>query len=192
MSARIFTRRPAYLKYRRLFLLSVEGYKTEPQYFAMFNDMTTTISIRILKDINHNSPRHVLDRVKKELKRTGLKKDDQAWLVVDKDQWPEQQLYELYQWSSQSDAYGLAVTNPKFELWLLWHFEDTTDLKKLKKYLPDYDKGIEARKLDRNKILKAVNIASRRDNPPSKDWPRKSGSTVYRLVNELMSPFTGK
>ena len=54
----------------------------------------------------------------------GLKKSDEAWLVVDKDQWTDEQLSQLHQWSLKAKNYGFALSNPKFEFWLLLHFED--------------------------------------------------------------------
>jgi len=43
---------------------------------------------------------------------------------VDANSWPEDQLLELHGWSTEDSRYGLAVSNPKFEFWLLLHFED--------------------------------------------------------------------
>jgi hypothetical protein len=42
---------------------------------------------------------NVLARMESYLKEEGLKASDEAWLVVDKDQWTEEQLSLLYQWS---------------------------------------------------------------------------------------------
>jgi len=53
-----------------------------------------------------------------------LRASDRAWIVVDADSWPEDQLLELHGWSTEDSRYGLAVSNPKFEFWLLLHFED--------------------------------------------------------------------
>ena len=53
-----------------------------------------------------------------------IKKTDEAWLVVDKDQWSSAQLLMLHQWAQSAANYGMALSNPKFEYWLLLHFED--------------------------------------------------------------------
>jgi hypothetical protein len=58
------------------------------------------------------------------LRQESLKKSDEAWLVVDKDQWSNEQLEQLLRWAQGSDNYGFALSNPKFEYWLLLHFED--------------------------------------------------------------------
>jgi hypothetical protein len=88
---------------------------------------------------------------------------------------------------------GLALTNPKFEFWLLLHFEDGSGVSgsrscsdRLKRYLPDYDKGIDSRLFTSGMIAGAIQRAKLRDNPPCIDWPRGVGSTVYRLVEKIL------
>jgi hypothetical protein len=44
-----------------------------------------------------SAPWYVLKRMKEYLKKEGLKKSDEAWLVVDRDTWKEKDLVELYQ-----------------------------------------------------------------------------------------------
>ncbi|KPA08800.1 abortive phage resistance protein [Candidatus Magnetomorum sp. HK-1] len=127
--------------YRKLFVIAVEGAKTEPQYFTIFNNQQSIIRIHCLKGA-HSSPPYVLKRMLNYLRREDLRKKDEAWLVVDKDQWTDDQLIKLLEWSQKADNYGFALSNPKFEYWLLLHFEDATGIKnsrdcveRLKKYL---------------------------------------------------------
>ena len=94
--------------------------------------------------------------------------------------------------STLKDNYRLGVSNPCFEYWLLLHFEDGDTVhssksirEQLRKYLPDYDKHIDENKV-RYRIKEAIFRAKQRDNPPCKDWPRKTGTTVYRLVEILI------
>ncbi len=94
--------------YRKLFLIAVEGHKTESGYFEkLFRK--DIIKICCLKDKKHNSPLQVLGRLKKEIKGKSLRKNDEAWVVVDKEDWTEEQLAQLYQWSQQDDRYGFAL-----------------------------------------------------------------------------------
>src|SRR3972149_2556550 len=175
--------------YRRLFVLATEGAETEPQYFALFNSKTTTVTVKCLKSRSDSAPRHVLKRMERYLVTNSLKSGDEAWLVVDKDQWTEEQLSQLHEWAIRDDRYGLAVSNPAFELWLLMHFDDGTDLvnihqcrERLKRYIPNYDKGnIETVKLIPG-IPAAIERARMKDTPHCIDWPRSIGTTVYRLV----------
>ena len=82
--------------YRKIFILAVEGSKTEQEYFEIFNDKKSVIKIDCLKSNKESSPLQVLARMKKRLKKEDLKKSDEAWLVVDKDQWTDEQLSQLY------------------------------------------------------------------------------------------------
>lgn len=187
---RKFERKVPFLKYRKVFVLATEGTTTEPQYFELFNSRTTTITIKWVKG-THSDPKHVLGRMKHYLKGNRLKPGDAAWLVIDRDQWTEEQLAQLHEWAVANEQYGLAVTNPCFEFWLLLHFEDAVGVTnnrqckdRLKRYIPSDDKHIETVKLIPG-ITAAVNRARRKDNPPCTDWPRTTGSTVYRLVVKL-------
>ncbi|MBO7722391.1 MAG: RloB domain-containing protein [Thermoguttaceae bacterium] len=181
--------------YRKLFVIAVEGMKTEPQYFAIFNDKKSVIRIKCLRGSRESSPPQVLRRMKTHLRREGLKRSDEAWLVVDKDQWTDEQLSQLHAWARSGDNYGFALSNPKFEYWLLLHFEDGAAITssrdcsdRLKRYLPDYDKGIDPRKITHDRIKEAIRRARLRDTPPCADWPRAlGGTTVYKLVDNILN-----
>ena len=129
------------------------------------------------------------------LRRENLLVSDEAWLVVDKDHWQDRDLEQLHKWSQEAENYGFALSNPRFEYWLLLHFEDGTQIgssrecsTRLKRYLPDYDKNIDIRKITPEMIQDAIRRARVRDNPPCTDWPRKLGSTtVYKLVENILN-----
>ncbi|WP_417913536.1 RloB family protein [Candidatus Electronema sp. JM] len=189
-----FTRAIGQRSYRKLFLIAAEGEKTEQQYFNFFNSREATIKVECLKSGHSSSPFHVLKRMKTELKKNELKDSDEAWLVVDKDQWTDEQLSELHTWSQEKENYGFALSNPKFEYWLLLHFEDGKGVQssaqcseRLKQYLPDYNKGICINKFPKENIADAVRRAQQRDNPRCVNWPQNVGTTVYRLVERLIS-----
>jgi hypothetical protein len=126
-----------------------------------------------------------------------LRKSDEAWLVVDKDNWTDGQLSELHAWSTKKKNYGFALSNPKFEYWLLLHFENGAGVsssrdcsERLKRYLPDYDKGIDTRNITESMLDDAIRRARSRDTPPCADWPRNVGTTVYRLIEKIISAST--
>lgn len=189
---RSFIRHRGERRYRKMFVIATEGVKTEPQYFDLLNDLHTVIHVTCLRDKNNSAPPQVLKRMSKHLKEQALMKSDEAWLVVDKDNWTDPQLQELHQWSQDSENYGFALSNPNFEYWLLLHFENGAGIsnaqdcsERLRKYLPDYDKRIDARKITKEMIETAISRAASRDNPPCEDWPHRIGTTVYRLVQNI-------
>ena len=193
MARRRFERKVDFRPCRKLFVLAVEGEKTEHEYFALFNAYNALVHTKCLKG-KGSAPRHVLQRIKKYLKEERLKPTDEAWVVVDRDNWKEAQLDELFAWSKSADNFGMALSNPKFEYWLLLHFEDGAGLathsqcsEKLRQYLPDYDKSIDVRQFTITRITQAIARAQKRDTPPCTTWPHASGvTTVYRLVSNIL------
>lgn len=182
-------------RYRKLFLVAVEGIRTEPEYFALLNEGHAVVKIECISG-KGSSPPEVLARLKTGIEKTGLIEGDEAWLVVDKDSWTDQQLMPLFQWSVQGTGRGFALSNPKFEYWLLLHFEDTgvassNDCsEKLSHHLPGYNKGINVRAFSIERVNSAIQRAKARDNPPCTDWPRNTGTTVYRLVERIIDART--
>ena len=93
-------------------------------------------------------PTAVLKRLQKEIGSKGLRTGDEAWVVVDVDD-NEGELGDLLEWCDSHPGYHLAVSNPKFELFLVMHFERangcTTAAKvdaALKRYMLGYDKRL--------------------------------------------------
>lgn len=192
---RKFPRQLGVRRYKKLFLIATEGIKTEPIYLGIFTNDASIVRVHCLKGKYGSSPPQVLKRMKDHLKNEGLQSSDEAWLVVDKDQWTDEQLIELHQWSLQQENYRFALSNPKFEYWLLLHFEDGTGITssrdctdRLKRWISDYDKSIDMRKITRLQIDDAIRRAKKRDHPPCTDWPRSFGqTTVYRLIENILS-----
>ena len=92
---RRFVRPPGKRCYRKMFVLATEGSKTESQYFEIFKGRNLIVHIEFLKKKGDSAPPQVLERMRNYLKRKGLKNSDEAWLVVDKDQWTDDQLLQL-------------------------------------------------------------------------------------------------
>jgi hypothetical protein len=187
---RKYTRPIGRRRYRRLFVLSTEGTNTEPQYFSMFNDDNTVVLVKIIKN-RGSAPNSVLRQMTGYLKESNLQANDAAWLIVDKDRWTDEQLRPLHEWAQSEDRYGLAVSNPMFEFWLLLHFENGDGITsarncitRLKRHLPGYDKNLHTEQLMPH-VEEALSRAEGKDSPPCEDWPRNIGTTVYRLVKDL-------
>ena len=158
----------------------------------MFNNDNTTVRHVHILEHSGPDPMSVLRSMKRFLRNEELRNDDAAWLIVDKDRWTDGQLHRLLEWTYTDDRYGLAVSNPMFEYWLLLHFEDGKGvgssrecIARLRRRLPDYHKNLQLSTL-RKLVSDAVSRAERRDNPPCNDWPRITGTTVYRLVRDLI------
>ena len=191
-----FHRTEGQRRYKRMFVIVAEGTVTEREYFQLLNDQSI-IHVKCLKNRNNLPPREALRCVNEYVRKEGLKKADEAWVVVDKDSWNEEHLTELHKWAQSRANFEFALSNPKFEYWLLLHFEDATGVvtsehcdSRLAKYQPDYHKHIDERKFTHDKILAATDRAKKRDIPPCSDWPHHPGTTVYRLVERILKSAT--
>jgi len=181
-------------RYKKLFVVSVEGSKTEPQYFAIFNQPQSIVLVKCLKrPSTKSSPIQVLKKIQGYLRKESLRKTDEAWIVVDKDDWTDGQLKELLQWAKKSENYGFALSNPNFEYWLLLHFEDGKGiaspqecLARLKRHLPNYKKEIDRKKITLELITKAIARAKQRDINHQNDLPQTWSTTAYKLVEKII------
>ncbi|MHB8107041.1 MAG: RloB family protein [Candidatus Cryosericum sp.] len=195
----VLTRSSGQKSYRKVVVIATEGQVTEREYFRCIQELFSvgcTIDFAGPGSSCCSNPREVLAKMRNYLTNSGgLKSGDEAWLVVDKDEWGKDQLEPLSRWVADRPEKGykrgLALSNPDFEYWLLLHFEDTgvrnrdDCLEKLKKHLPKYDKHIESRKYSEERVKAAIERARGRD----KSSRRAAGhSGVYLLVSDVLEP----
>lgn len=189
-----FERKTNLRRYKKLFVVAAEGRNTENQYFGFLGKKNSVVRVHCIKHGDKSSPVYLLKAIEKYLKEAGLRDTDEAWCVCDTDKWTPEQLNGLLEWSKQKTNYGLAVSNPNFEFWLLLHFEDRGrvnnpgDCKtRLKQHLPEYNKNINFTQFPDEKIREAVARAKVYDNPPCKSLPGEKQTTVYRLVENILA-----
>jgi hypothetical protein len=193
--SRKFFRKTEFRERVPLILIATEGYKTERQYFDILKSENKELNIQILPSRKKTSPNGVLNHLKEQIKKRDVGKRDNAWLVIDVDEWSKDELNTAYEWSLLKDNYGLAVSNPKFEYWLLLHFDKGENLKskeeciiRLLRHVPSFEKGdIDKDKFTTQRIKDAIENAKKKDNPPCEKWPECFGTTVYRLVEILIT-----
>ncbi len=193
--------------YRRIFLIATEGRITEKIYFARVDKITDdAIRVACLKSQkNQSNPDKVLNELKRKLKEIELKKNDEAWVVIDRDAWTDEHLQRLQNWEKQQANYHLAISNPKFELWLLLHFEDgrADDCEsRLKYHLPGYNKTFNPDSITLELIHEAIDRARQKDVSAQhySGWPPPGVTTVYKLLKSILCssggashpPTTGK
>ncbi len=190
-------------KYPERYVLATEGSETEPDYFEMIQDkfgegFSFFFDFAKSRNIRKPDPVNTLKFMKKELKEKELKRDDEAWIIVDRDEWTEEQIKPLYKWAKKKKNYHVAFSNPCFEVWLLFHFEEWKNYRSskeckscLKSYLPECDKKNMKNKIELEHIHKAIERASLRwkvsSAPPH--WPGEAGvTTVHELMEKLLPP----
>jgi len=164
-AARELKRRAAVRQpYDRL-LIVCEGEKTEPQYLIEIQQAyrLATAHVQILQSQFGTQPQQVLDYALSVFKRGDLARGihageiDRIVLVFDRDEHPSYnatlaramaQSGKLRNDNRAAVPIDVIVSVPCFELWLLLHFEDVLAplhrdeaLQRLKKHLPNYEKG---------------------------------------------------
>ena len=192
-----FTRSSGKRFYKRLFLVGVEGTRTECDYFSMFN--SAYVHVIPVSSREGNSPKKVLSALKAAIPRFQLRDGDYLWVVVDRDEWPEEELELCRMWAqdpkeSPGQCKGFSLSNPKFEFWLLLHFEDGTQdttskacLEALRANLPEYNKSLARSDFDATSISTAIQRAKvlLGTGDPT-DWPREAGKTTVFTLCEAM------
>jgi len=115
--------------------------------------------------------------------------------MLDVDRWGSKKLSAMAR-EATTAGFRLAVSNPCFEVWLLFHVSDS---------IPDTDKCAEIEaalraglggsynktNLDAERFRPFVRLASSRaqaaDPAPRGRWPSRPGSHVYRIMRQLLA-----
>lgn len=179
-----------------LFVIACEGTKTEPSYFAPFDNFDR-IKVRILEHKQTESaPSFVLDAAKKYIAEEGLNAEygDSLWCVIDVDKWPIDMINALGSFCINTPCCHIAISNPCFEIWLLYHkLSDLSDIDCAKShdvkvalarltpggfFAPEYVKLMD----------KAVINAKAKDSQPGEQHylPQHKETKVYLLGEALL------
>ena len=84
-------------RYRNRLLVATEGSMTEPQYFKLLNSRSANYVIDCISSGTKSSPNQVLKRMRKRQSEATLRPGDAAWIVIDKDNWNDEQLKQLFE-----------------------------------------------------------------------------------------------
>ena len=135
----------------------------------------------------------MLKRFQKVLRTEDFRSIDEAWVVVDVDEWGADELGSLFAWAAQDDRFHVAISNPKFELYLVMHFEKgngcTTAPKvdaAIKRYMPGYDKRLKPGQFSEDQIRAAMKNARAKRYGCVSGIPAPGMTDVYLLVDSLI------
>jgi len=200
------------IKSDRLIIIAAEGRCTEKIYFdeMKLSLMHPRVHVEILvRDDNNSSPENVYEQIKDFERMYDVEEDDQLWVVVDTDRWPEKMLSSVAQYCSQSPSLNFCVSNPCFELWLLLHLEDISAYSEetkvqlaenrkvnsqdtwLKHRMKELTGHYHESDYDASSLIKTIDSAIERaielDINPTDRWPQSVGTRVYLLAKSIMS-----
>lgn len=174
--------------------MSAEG-QTERDYLRMSAFKDAPMSVRFPKDIHpgRRNPSQVLKRFKKAMREEDFRRGDEAWIVVDVDEWPASEFAELLAWAESDSRHHLAISNPKFELFLIMHFEkgngcttasnvDTA----LKRHLPCYDKRLSPTAFSKDEIRTAIENAGVKRIGCKSAFPDPGMTDAHKLADKLI------
>ena len=149
----------------------------------------------VLPPEGHSSPQAVLQKLNEYHASEDWMQGDELWLMVDTDRWPN--LPEIRQ-ETERLGYGMAVSNPCFELWLWLHFFDLDEAKTgqtckgYKAALGESTGGFNYKNVTSQKewygrIPEAIRRAKELPGSHTEPLPELPGTTVFRLMERVIS-----
>lgn len=187
-----------------LFLVAVEGERTEPEYLRALEERNLVprhrVKIHVLPPTDGASaPVHVLGAAEDAASQVLLRRDDEVWLVFDVDarsgSGRERQVIQVSEDAARR-GWNVAVSNPCFELWFLLHVRDdaagvTEQCQSVRSQLREMLGGYAKHQLpeaclDTAAIQRAIATARSLDRDPDAPCPALPSTRVYRLVDRLM------
>jgi hypothetical protein len=190
---RQLNRRVEHLRDTRLVIIAAEGEVTEAQYFSLFESPRVQVKVLPTGEDGHSSPEYVLERLREYQSTYDLAGDDELWLMIDVDRWGSKKLAQITKEATEA-GFGLAISNPCFEVWLLFHhvehISETDKCRDIEAALRtvlggSYNKS----NLELAKFTPRVEVATEHavnnDKHPRRRWPHEVGSHVYRVVQRI-------
>lgn len=180
----------------RLFAIACEGSKREKEYFQQLEGISSRVVVEYIEDQEYekdppSSPQHVLRRAIEYAESNALNDEDSVWLVMDVDRWGDKALNEVNEECKQRHNWHTVISNPCFEIWLLYHTND--DISKLNiGTSKDCKTTLDAQTpkgYDPKRYIVLIKDALRnaKNADQSKGWYPKPGNTkMHALIEALM------
>lgn len=198
----------------KIIVLAFEGNETERIYFEELKssekfdrDLIYLHLLKRPKSDTNSAPIHVFNKLKKEAKdEYNFNKEDELWMIIDRDKW--QNIPEIIQLCKKQGNMFVAGSNPCFELWLLLHVKDFSELSEdekakllsnpketsRKRYLDVFlsdilNDGYNKTNPKPERFIPFIETAIRQAkflDTEHEDFPSNLGSHVYKIVDKLI------
>lgn len=193
---------PLAWKFGKIISVICEGTVTEPSYIDALRKLRKGGKISIEMQGN-KSNKKIIDKANK-IRENSRTKLNEIWIVIDKNDRSERQLNELYNFEATSGKTRIALSNPYFELWLLFHYEDAAAVRDSQdvndaKYMcmkalavidgwGDYrkTKRVPVELITEERIRMAVARAKKHEATNGKRWPKIGSTTFHKLVESYL------
>ena len=189
-----FVRKTRDRNFIRQLYIYTEGEITEKEYLiTVYNlldkeyDCSEKFRISVKTSRGKSSPANILKQIKQDEKDLDVGNSYEIWVLIDQDRWPTQQINALLKTVMGPNRHVL-VSIPKFEIWLLLHFEKGTGIhspteldQAIDKYIRDYKKHIPDGVITLDKVHEAISNSKLKvsNNAPS-------NTTVHLLIERML------
>ncbi|MBN1755322.1 RloB domain-containing protein [bacterium] len=200
---RKFTRKTGF-RDAKLIVVASEGEQPERNYFdalrKKYSKPNLHLEFQRERDLSLSAPRYVLEELNSFRRKYSLNKNDELWMIIDKDNWTDNELNYISRCCIQKN-YNYAISNPCFELWLLLHITDVdqelitsinnTSSKcrivknKLNNYLADHGVSINDCEYFITIINEAIHRAQSLEDSSNR-WPQGIGTQIHHLIERLI------
>jgi len=185
-----------------LFVIACEGADRERRYFeALAGDGSRRLKVRILSPEDtadgdsrqRSAPRWVLHRVVKYLddNAVNLATGDRVWLVLDTDRWPQSVLHDLAD-ECEKQGWGLALSNPCFEVWLILHIADmkhvaANSCQEFKREIPSrFQGGYNVQAFTQKDFVETAVKRAASIDLAKNVFPQSKSTRVHHVVRQLL------
>jgi hypothetical protein len=175
----------------RTFVIIAEGQR-EDEYFQYFNGKSTRFRV-VFAERNNNAsaPNHFLNRLE-QLKESEIwipRQQDVVWFVLDIDRWKRAEIDVLINFCKNEETLNIAISNPCFEVWLLYHILNNLDGidTNFKNELHVRTQGTGYNPNDFCPLIEnAIINAKQKDSNSNNPFPNIKETKVYLLAEQLL------
>lgn len=163
----------------RLIYIFTEGSITELEYFKLLRDhldlrfhIRGKFALKLHPSDGKSSPKNIKNKIVQTLNSLEAPRLAECWVLLDKDNWPNDQICELKALGNKFKTlsrYEVLVSEPKFEIWLLYHFSEAKGVatdkdvdREIKKHIPGYNKHISNVTRCFENLERAIELAKQR------------------------------
>ena len=193
-----YTRRAPLWAYRRRFFFITEGEETEKSYLDIAYDR---LNLRELCTFcfrhDKSSIESMLTEALKVESSTKFKpkQGDEIWIILDQDEesHPPLQLKQLSAWEKEKEYRHVVISSPRFEYWLLWHFEQRPSRANslsdtyVCNRVPNFKKIPLASPLFNSENIQIATTRATKSQYPTCDIPNVLGSGMGVLLSRLFN-----
>lgn len=178
----------------RLFVIVAEG-EREDGYFSWFNERNQRIRVSVIpREQDKSAPNHFLQRIEKFIEDGGWSPadNDVLWCVLDVDRWSREEIENLRTACEAHPNWNIAISNPCFEIWLLYHILPTIsdngeNCSALKQQLHQQLRGGYNLRTIAPLIQTAADNARSADSNSTGTFPDRMKTKLYLLADQMLA-----